>query len=147
MRRRNRVDVEFFNPSGTSHRILDNADVGEYLAQTWVKYFAKYTPVQEGVLRSNVTTKPFEVTYESPYAHYQWEGIKYVDPEYGVSGWFNPTSGTWFSRPGITKVPSGEPLHYSKEQNPLATSHWEQAAYDAFKDIVAHDVSNYIKQR
>ena len=88
-----KVTVEIFSPQATAHRILDNKDVGQFLAQTWVRYFTKYTPMQEGVLRSNVTTKPFEVTYESPYAHYQWEGVKYIDPDYGVSGWFDSKSG------------------------------------------------------
>lgn len=141
------IQIELFNPHQTAQRIVSNDDVGQFLAQTWVKYFAKYTPMQEGILRSNVTTEPFQVTYESPYAHYQWEGIKYVDPEYGVSGWFDANSGRWFSRPGVTKVPSGEPLNYSKEQNPLATSHWEQPAFEAFNGVVANEVSRYLKRR
>lgn len=57
------------------------------------------------------------------YAHYQYEGIKYVDPVYRVGGFFSPDWG-WWSRPGVSKVPSGEPLFY---HNPKAESHWDEA--------------------
>lgn len=61
---------------------------------------------------------------EHDYGHYQHEGIKYVDPDYGVGAFYSPEYGFW-SRPGIEKVPSDEPLFYS---NPLAEAHWGEAA-------------------
>ena len=60
------------------------------------------------------------------YGHYQHEGIVYVDPKYGYSGFYNEETGEWKSRKGITKVPSNKKLQYS---NPNATSHWGETAY------------------
>lgn len=131
------VRVEIFDPQGTMDRICDNDAVGQFVAQTWARYFAKYTPMQSGILRSNYTTKPFQVIYNSPYAHYQHEGILYV----------SPTTGSSWALPGEIKVPTGQNLSYSKEQNPLATSHWEIPAYEAFGDTVARQVEAYIRRR
>ena len=89
---------------------------------------------------------PYQVIYNSPYAHYQWEGKLYVDPITGKGAFYDPDYGFW-SRPGVTKIPTDIPLNYSKEQNPLATSHWEVPAYNAFKDTVARAVTNYLKRK
>lgn len=56
------------------------------------------------------------------YAHYMYEGEKYVDPVYRKGGFYTEDYG-WWSRPGVTKVPSGEPLFYS---NPKAEAHWDE---------------------
>ena len=62
---------------------------------------------------------------DSDYGHYQYEGIKYVDPDYGVGAFYSPDYGYW-SRPGIEKVPSNEPLFYGRES---AEAHWDEVAY------------------
>lgn len=133
------------NPGGTINRILDD-DVGKFVASEWSRYFAKYVPMREGTLAQNISIEPYQVTYNSPYAHYQWEGKLYVDPITGKGAFYTPDYGFW-SRPGITKIPTDTPLNYSKEQNPLATSHWEVPAYNAFKDTVARAVTNYLKRK
>lgn len=126
---------EIYDAHSTADRITQNNAVGQFVAQTWARYFSKYIPMQQGILRSNFTTEPFKVTYESPYAHYQWQGELYV----------SPTTGSSWALPGEIKVPTGKPLEYSKEQNPLATSHWEVPAFDAFRDTVAKQVTMYIR--
>ena len=131
-----KVTVEIFNPQATAERIVENNAVGQFVAQTWARYFAKYVPMQSGILRSNFTTEPFKVTYNSPYAHYQYEGELYV----------SPTTGSPWARPGEIKVPTGIPLEHSKEMNPLATSHWEVPAYDAFSTSVASQVTAFIRR-
>lgn len=113
------IKVKMYHPQKTADRICENRQVGLFLANTWGNYFDKYTPMQEGILMSNKTIEPFTVTYDSPYAHYQWEGISRF---------------------------SGNPLNYSKEQNPLATSHWEVPAYEAFQDSVAKQVTAFIRR-
>lgn len=132
-------------PSKLGNICNDNR-VGLFLAQTWANYFDKYIPKKTMTLSSNYTTTPFKVTYNSPYAHYQWEGEKYIDPVYKVGGFHNADFSRWWSRPGVTKVPSGEPLNYSKEQNPLATSHWEEPAFNAFQDDVARQLTYYLRR-
>lgn len=127
-------------------RICNSDKVGYFLAQTWHKYFDKYTPTQQGILKSNVHYEPFKVIYDSPYAHYMHEGIKYIDPTINASGWFDVDTGRWYSHKGVIKIPTDEKLEYSREQNPLATSHWEVAAEKAFKATVAQEVTEYIRR-
>ena len=132
----NSVKVTIFNPTATVNRICNHDSVGIFLATTWSRYFAKYTPMQSGVLRENISINPFEVVYNSPYAHYQWKGKLYV----------SPTTGSSWAQEGETKVPTDIDLSYNTEQNPLATSHWEVPAYEAFKDDVARQVTEYIRR-
>lgn len=129
--------VELFNILHTASRIADNTDTGYFLATTWARYFAKYVPMQTGTLRDSVQIEPFKVTYTQPYAHYQWNGMLYI----------SPTTGTGWALPGEIKVPTDTPLNYSTEQNPLATSHWEVPAYEAFSETVAKQVEAYIRRK
>lgn len=141
------VKVEIFNPNKTTNRILDS-DVGLFVASTWARYFAKYVPMQTGMLRDNIDVgTPWKVTYNSPYAHYIWEGIKYVEPISGKSGFHNTDYSLRWTTPGTIKVPTEQQLNYNKEQNPLATSHWEVPAYQAFGNIVADMISEYIRRK
>ena len=142
-----KVTLELYAPQKTVQRILGSDDVGVFLASTWAKYFAKYVPMDTGTLQSNVTIDPFEVVYESPYAHYIWAGEKYVDPVYNVGGFHNADFSQWWSRPGVTKIPSGEPLKYNTEKNPLATSHWEEPAFQAFSGSVANQLTQYLRAK
>ena len=137
------VTITFNNPSSIADRIIDD-DVGTFVASEWSRYFAKYVPMREGILAQDITIEPFQVTYNSPYAHYQWMGKLYVDPITLKGAFYDPDYGFW-SRPGVSKIPTGIPLNYSKEQNPLATSHWEVPAFEAFKDDVARAVTQYLK--
>ena len=72
-------------------------------------------------------------------------GKLYVDPITGKGAFYDKDYGFW-SRPGVPKVPTNIPLNYSKEQNPLATSHWEVPAFEMYKNIVAQSVSEYIRR-
>ena len=67
------------------------------------------------------------VVWNTPYAHYQYEGIVYgpnipiLDPETGVLlGWFSP--------PGRPKHPTDRELTYDTSQNPMAGPHWFERA-------------------
>lgn len=140
------ITVEIYNADATAKRICESDELGLFLAQTWHKYFEQYTPMQQGMLMSNVHYEPFKVIYDSPYAHYIHEGIKYIDPSINASGWFDLDIGRWFSHRGVTKIPTDEPLIYSDIQHPKATSHWEIPAYEAFKDTVAKEVTEYLRR-
>lgn len=131
-----KVTIKIFNPQQSIDRICNDERVGLFLANTWIKYFAKYTPMQSGTLRESVTPEPFKVTYNAPYAHYQWGGKLYV----------SPSTGSAWAKLGEIKVPVEKNLEYSKEQNPLATDHWHLSAEQAFKSSVAKQVSAYIER-
>lgn len=127
--------VVIFNANRTASRFCEDDRVGLFLATTWAKYFAKYTPMQTGTLRDSFSVEPFKVTYNAPYAHYQWTGEL----------WVSSTTGSSWAEAGEIKVPTGQPLEYSKEQNPLATDHWHIPAEQAFKKTVANQVTKFIR--
>ena len=61
------------------------------------------------------------------YGHYQYEGVQYIDPKYGVAGFYDEKNDKFFSRKGVTKEKSEQPLIYS---NPNAEAHWDEKAYN-----------------
>lgn len=113
-----KIKVDMKPSNQIANRILDD-DVGIFVAETWAKIFAKYTPKDTGTLSQSYTTEPYKITYEQRYSHYQWEGIG----------------------------KNGTPLNYNKEKNSLAQSHWEKAAERDKKSEVAKAVTEYIKRR
>ena len=113
-----KVRVEMKPSSQIVNRILDD-DVGRFLAETCAKIFEKYTPRESGALGQYYITEPWKITYDQKYAHYQWQGVS----------------------------KKGRPLNYSKEQNMLAQSHWEEAAERDKSSEVARAVTEYIKRK
>lgn len=100
---------------------VNNDDFGLLVASEWKRIIDPLTPRDVGILRQNVEIMPFAIWYKEPYAHYVYIGEKYVDPDYGVGGFFSPDYGFW-SRPGVDKIPSGEPLTYRGN----GTDHWDK---------------------
>lgn len=100
-------------------------------SQIWMD-IQKYMPLDKGalieqtnMLNQSVRGEVYLYPPDSDYGHYQYEGIKYVDPVYGVGAFYSEDYGYW-SRPGIEKVPSEEFLVY---QRPEAEAHWDERAY------------------
>lgn len=100
-------------------------------AQVWSD-LKEYMPEDTGTLISdtaalNSTTWGEVYCYPpgSDYGHYQYEGIMYADPDYGIGAFYNPDYGYW-SRPGIEKIATDRKLEYGKES---AEPHWDEAAY------------------
>lgn len=79
---------------------------------------------------------------ELDYGHYQYEGIKFVDPVYKKGAFYSPEYGFW-SRPGVDKIPSGEPLSYS---NPKAEAHWGDVAMQNHKSQWIKVAKNALKK-
>ena len=104
---------------------VTNPRFGRFVANEWGRLLTPYTPKDTGLLVQTKEIHPFEIHYIQPYSAYVYGGEKYVDPQYGVSGWLG--SEGWFSRPGIKKIPSGEPLEYQRN-NPYASDHWDEKA-------------------
>lgn len=104
---------------------VTNDRFGRFVANEWGRLLTPYTPKDTGLLIQSKKIEPFKIHYIQPYSAYVYFGEKYVDPVYGVSGFLG--SEGWFSRPGVQKVPSGEPLQYQKN-NPYAGDHWDEKA-------------------
>lgn len=107
---------------------IEGEKLGMFASHEWHRLISLYIPYRKGNLERNVKYKPWEITYLSLYAYYQYAGDLYVDPYYEIGG-FTPDGGvTFFSRPDIKKINSGKPLNYSKEHNSKATREWDKAA-------------------
>ena len=127
------VNVDVRGITEKAYAKLKNPSFGLYLAHGWKRLINPYTPHREGLLENNVTYEPFIIHYNSPYAHYMYNGIVYVDPIFNVSGFTKDGGVTWVSRPGVKKIPSGRTFNYIKDHNPYATHHWDKAAEQAGK--------------
>lgn len=94
------------------------SDIQEYIDSECIRLMAKYTPMQNGMLQHNAKTSirigSGKITYNSPYARYQYYGKLMVS---GVTG------SAW-ARYGESKVLTGTDLNYSKKKNPLAQKLW-----------------------
>lgn len=120
-----------------------------FLANEAERLMDPYVPADNLVLAQNVRTyvqaKEGVIHYQSPYAHYQWEGTLYVDPKFKI-GAFTDGERFW-SRPNVAKVPSSKKLTYSKFRHPKATSHWEKAMIVAKGNELLEAYRNYLRGR
>lgn len=117
-----------------------------FLAATAARFMDPYVPADNLVLAQNVSITADadvgHVTYNSPYAHYQWEGEVY-GPNYPIKdggeimGFYSPPH----------KTPTGRRLEYNTFRHPLATDHWDKAMMVARKDDLAITYEEYLKRR
>lgn len=118
------------------------------LASAAERLMDPYVPADQLALAQNVRTyvegDSGIVHYQSPYAHYQWEGKLYVDP-ITKKGAFTNGEGLFWSRSGVAKKPTGKKLKYRTFRHPLATSHWEKAMMAARKEDLARAYENYLR--
>lgn len=105
-----------------------------------IRYDIPYCPMDTGRLAKSAETATIkgsgEVIYDAPYAHYQYYGEVYGPniPIYDDNT--GEPTGFW-SPPGQRKHPTGRPLQYSKDVNPLAGSFWfERMKADHKDDII-----------
>ena len=54
--------------------IEPNGKVQKFFTNTCVRHMDKYIPKDTGMLRTNVDIQSDSITYQSPYAHYQYKG-------------------------------------------------------------------------
>lgn len=119
-----------------------------FLANEAKKLMDPYVPAKNLALAQNTRIlaegEHGVVEYNSPYAHYQYEGELYVDPKTG-KGAFTDGERFW-SRAGVAKIPSGKKLEYDTFRHPLATDHWDEAMMVARKADLAAAYQNYLNR-
>ena len=104
------------------------------------RYMDKYIPRYEGNLRKNVDlSDPTKIVYNSPYAHYQYEGKLYV-MDNGKGAYYSPTYGFWSDK-GVTKTNSGKPLTYHTAGT---GDHWNERMVSAEMGDLVSDLQAYI---
>lgn len=80
-----------------------------------------YVPFDVGSLRdSGHIEDDTDVVWNTPYAHYMWEGIVYEDPDLHCAGF--QTENGWRSRKNVQKVPTTRSLEYGN--GTLRGAHW-----------------------
>ncbi len=82
-------------------------------------------PFDSGVLKQSAMIEDGGeiVSWNTPYARYQYYGMLMVDPKYKKGAMFNKEYGFW-SRPGVVKELTDTSLHYQGQ----GTSHWVEVA-------------------
>jgi len=77
--------------------IEPNGRVQKFFTNTCYKHMDKYVPKDEGNLRTIVDIQPDSITYESPYAKYQYYGMR-EDGSHVVKNYTTPGTGTYWDK-------------------------------------------------
>ena len=78
-------------------KIEENGPAQAFLTETCYKAMDKYVPMDNGDLRTNVSLSTNSITYESPYASYQYYGIR-QDGTHKVKNYTTPGTGTYWDK-------------------------------------------------
>ncbi len=113
--------------------IQPNGPVHKFFTNTCRRYMEKYVPMDNGTLREVVDEQDNKVIYQSPYAHYQYIGILYVDPVTGSS----------FARKDTKKVPTNKSLKY---HTPGTGPYWDRRMVSNDINEVIKEVEEYIRR-
>jgi len=112
-----------------------------FFTSSCYKHMGKFVPGGEsGMLNQKVVIDTDKITYESPYAHYQYIGKLYVDPKYKKGAFYSEDYEYW-SRPGITKVSTQKDLVH---HTPGTGSYWDKKMWTSKKKEVISEVQKYI---
>ncbi len=115
-----------------------------FLANEAKRLMEPYVPADSMALAQNVRVyvegDTGIVHYQSPYAHYQYEGVVY-GPNYPIFDGGEVVG--FYSSPH--KTPTGQKLNYSHARHPLATSKWDKAMKTARGNDLAKAYENYLK--
>lgn len=109
-----------------------------YLASQVKNFCDPYVPMQTGTLKNSavIAGDGSSITYQGPYAHYQYEG-KVYGPNY--------TNGERFWSGKAPKAPTGEKLTYNG--GPMRGPQWDKRMLaDKSKDL-ERSMDAYIKQK
>ena len=97
-----------------------NGRVQQFFTTQCYKHMDKYVPFDEGNLSSIVDIQPSWITYEQPYARYQYFGMR---------------------DDGTHKIDEANRNH---NFHPLATSYWDKKMVSAEIEDVVKEVQDYI---
>lgn len=94
--------------------IQPSGPVQRFFTNTCYKHMDKYVPMDKGDLRTNVLVSYDTITYQSPYARYQYFGVR-EDGSHKVQHYTTPGTGPY----------------------------WDKRMWSAEKDTVINEVQNY----
>lgn len=121
--------------------IEPNGRVQKKFQSLCYRYMNKYVPKYEGNLRKNVDlSDPTKIVYESPYAHYQYEGHIWV-MDNGKAAYYSPTYGFWSKKP---KHDSGRLMTEDSYTTAGTGHHWDKQMVSAEMGDLVKDLQAYI---
>lgn len=91
------VKINSLNKIKKRLKIDNNGPAQAFLTETCYKHMDKYVPMDEGNLRTNVSITTNTITYESPYAAYQYYGMR-EDKTHKVKNYTTPGTGPKWDR-------------------------------------------------
>ena len=121
--------------------INPNGRVQAFFTDTCKKYMDKYVPYNDGLLRENIDQGKDYITYESPYARYQYHG-KLMVMENGKGAFYSKNYGFW-SAPGKNKTLTDKDLNY---HTPGTGPHWDKRMWSAEGKEVVKEVQEYVNR-
>ena len=77
--------------------IEPNGRVQKFFTNSCYKHMDKYIPLDKGNLRTIVDIEDNSITYESPYAKYQYYGVR-QDGTHQVQNYTTPGTGTYWDK-------------------------------------------------
>lgn len=77
--------------------INNGGKVHAFFTETCYKAMDKYVPMDNGDLRTNVDIQTDKIVYESPYATYQYYGMR-ADGSHVVKNYTTPGTGTYWDK-------------------------------------------------
>lgn len=77
--------------------IQDNGKAQQFFTQNCYRHMDKYVPMRDCNLRTIVDLQSNSITYESPYAKYQYKGQR-EDGSHKVKNYTTPGTGTYWDR-------------------------------------------------
>ena len=121
-----------------------NGKVQKYFTKRCADYMDKYVPYKEGGLAyDNRVIEDDKIIYESPYAHYMYEG-KVMGPNIPIKEDGNIVG--YFSPKGKSKQYTGEDINYKTSAgHEYAGPHWDKRMVSAEMDDLVKEVQDYIK--
>lgn len=124
-----KIKINDANKILKDHGLNQDGRVMQYLTTTADRLMNPFVPMQNGVLR-RLKTYPSttKIKYTSPYAHYQYKGLK-------AKGASRPK--------GIKRKISNEKLNY---HTPGTGPEWEKLMMEKKGKELIKDVQNYIKR-
>lgn len=125
--------------------IQPNGQVQKYFTKRAADYMDKYVPYSEGGLAYNTRIiETDKVRYNSPYAHYMYEG-KVMGPNIPIKE--NGVIVGWFSPKGKAKHYTGAEINYNQSAgHEYAGPHWDKRMVSAEINDLIDEVQKYINR-
>lgn len=124
---------------------VQSAQFWTFAATEWHRLYEPFVPYHEGVLANTVVIiggrGNGSIEHTVPYARYQYYGNAY-GPSYPLMR--NGVIVGYRSPAGKPKHPTGKKLVYKRDQHPLASAMWDQAARPTQLPKLIRSMQHYI---